>query len=291
MKLTTLEAAVLERLRKYRTNDPTLGERLRLGLAWMLVLLTLCVALAVLLARVDIPGIVFLPIGFFLGVAGREIGSQRRFIKWWPINREITDWNRVEQLLNGDPLPGRPEPVVPKTRVKWAVALGLCGFVAVFGLAVMSDQALAYVYNPTRNNPPRNVIVLSASWCPYCASLRRHLVELNVPYTELDVDETTEGRYAFYAVRGTGIPITIVGKHVLRGVGKHVRWQEIDAALKEAGYTAGTQTQPATTAAAASPGPSNEEPAADSPASSPLARGRVSLTPAPDHHPQTTPRP
>jgi hypothetical protein len=37
-------------------------------------------------------------------------------------------------------------------------------------------------------------------------------------------------------VRGTGIPITIVGQHVIRGAGKSGKWEKIDAALKEAGY-------------------------------------------------------
>ena len=235
MQLTKLEAAVLQRLNKYHTVSPTLGERLRAMSGWMTMMLVVCVALGVVLARLHVPGIVFLPAGIFLGALGRHIGSQRQYVKWWPINREITDWNRVEQLLNDAKF--APPPEQPrKTRVKWALAVGLCAFAAAFGIMVVTDQAKAYVYNPTRNNPPNSVIVLTASWCPYCESLRRHLVELKIPYTELDVDHTTEGRFAFSAVRGTGIPITVVGQQVIRGLGKTAKWETVDAALKQAGY-------------------------------------------------------
>lgn len=245
MQLTKLEAAALERLHKYRTVPPTLGERLRAMLRWMGAMVVLCVALAVLLARLRFPGIPFLAVGVLLGALGRDIGYQRSFVKWWPINRETMDWNRVEQLLADAKVAVRPEPAPKtKTRVKWAVAVGVSAFAVAFGLMVGADQARAYVYNPTRNNPADSVIVLTASWCPYCKSLRRHLVEQSIPYTELDVDHTTEGRYAFSAVRGTGIPITIVGQHVIRGSGKTGHWEKVDAALKEAGYPLTPETPP-----------------------------------------------
>lgn len=235
MELTKLEAAGLQRLNKYRTIDPTLGERLRAVSGLMGTLLVLSVALVVLSPRLKIPGIGFLPAGIFIGALLREIGNQRLFVKWWRVNREIIDWNQVERLMNDAKIGSRPEPVA-KTRVKWAIGVGLVGFAAVFGLAVGTDQAMAYAYNPTRNNPPDSVIVLTASWCGYCESLRRHLLEQKIPYTELDVDHTTEGRFGFKAVRARGIPVTIIGQHVIRGVGKKGTWDEIDTALKGAGY-------------------------------------------------------
>jgi mycoredoxin len=229
--LTRVEIEVLKRLQKYHSTPPILGERLRLVLGWMLLLLVPCVALVILLARLDIPGLSFVPIGIYLGAIGREISSQRRFVKWWPINREITDWSRVDQLLSQEPIPVTRAPATP-IRKKWAIAIGLSAFAVIFGLFVVTDQTLAYVYNPARQNPPDNVIVLSASWCTYCARLRQHLMESDIQYTELDVDHTTEGRWAFYALRGTGIPITIVGSEVIRGT----KWGKIDAALTKAGY-------------------------------------------------------
>jgi glutaredoxin len=232
MQLNRLEIAVLKRLQKYRCKEPTLGERLLLMLVWMLVLLVLCSALGILLARTKIPSLWAVPIGIYLGALGREISVQRRYVKWWPINREITDWTRVEQLLSHEPIAVSGAPST-RTRTKWAVAIGVSAFAVIFGLFVVTDQTLAYVYNPTRHNAPDNVIVLSASWCPHCEHLRRHLLESHIDYTELDVDHTTEGRWAFYALHGTGIPITIVGDQVIRGT----KWEKLDNALTKAGYT------------------------------------------------------
>jgi glutaredoxin len=231
MQLTKLDAAILKRLQTYHSTPPRLRERLLLVRGWMALLLLICAALAVLLARLEIPGLSFVPIGIYLGAIGREIGGQRLFVKRWPLNREITDWARVEQLLHQEPIPITPAQP-SQSRKKWAIVVGLSAFAIIFGLFVVTDQTLAYVYNPTRKNPADNVIVLSASWCPYCAKLRRHLIASDIPYTELDVDHTTEGNWGFYAVRGTGIPITIIGSEVIRGT----KWEKIDAALKKAGY-------------------------------------------------------
>jgi glutaredoxin len=154
------------------------------------------------------------------------------------LNREITDWDKVEQLLSGtreiSSVANHDAP--RKTRMGYAAAIGLAIFALAFGVAIAAERTLAYVYNPTRNNSPRHVIVLSASWCPYCMSLRHHLTELKVPYTDLDTEDTTEGRWAFVAIHGTGIPITIVGDQVIRGLGRESPWAKVDAALKTAGY-------------------------------------------------------
>jgi hypothetical protein len=55
-------------------------------------------------------------------------------------------------------------------------------------------------------------------------------------------------------VRGTGVPITIVGQQVIRGVGRpEARWSAIDGALREAGYFA-TMLQPSSPAHPPDPG-------------------------------------
>jgi hypothetical protein len=46
----------------------------------------------------------------------------------------------------------------------------------------------------------------------------------------------TEGRRAYAAIHGTGVPVTIVGDQVIRGLGRTAPWEKVDAALKTAGY-------------------------------------------------------
>jgi glutaredoxin len=204
----------------------------------MMVLLLPVVLFGYLTVRLQLPGGLLFVAGLYVGAVAREIGQQRRFVGFWTLNREITNWDRVDQLLSGTmELP--PVNPVPRSKVRMgsAIAMGVILFALACGLAIAAERALAYVYNPTRNNPPNHVIVLSASWCPYCMSLRHHLTELKVPYTDLDTEHTTEGRWAFAAVRGTGIPITIVGDQVIRGLSSNgSTWAKVDGALKRAGY-------------------------------------------------------
>jgi glutaredoxin len=239
MKLTPAQAAVLKRLQKYRVAAPALGERLRMAAGFMIALLLPVLLAGYLTVRLQLPGGLLLLAGLYVGAVAREIGQQRRFVHYWSLNREITDWDKVEQLLSGtQEMPPVANPVATrKTRMGYAVAIGAAIFALAFGVAIAAERTLAYVYNPTRNNPPRHVIVLSASWCPYCMSLRHHLTELKVPYTDLDTEDTTEGRWAFVAIHGTGIPVTIVGDKVIRGLGtEQSPWGKVDAALQTAGY-------------------------------------------------------
>jgi glutaredoxin len=239
MKLAALQAAILKRLQKYRTHPPSFGERARLSTPYLGVLLVLFVALGYVVSRLQIPGSLLLIAGIFLGVVAAELGNQNRYVRFWPLNREITDWQKVDQLVSGTAevsLPLQPERA-PKSRVGFAVVIGLVGFAVVFGLAIGAQRALAFAYDPTRNNPRHGVIVLTASWCGYCLSLRHHLTEMGIHYTDMDVEKTTEGAWAMTAVRARGVPVTIVGDKVIRGVGKPgSQWVEVDSALRKAGY-------------------------------------------------------
>jgi glutaredoxin len=242
MELNAAQRASVKRLARYRETPPRLWERIRLGTTAMVVMLPVYVLLGWLLVRLaDSPGLVPLLAGLYLGALLREAGSQARFARWWPLTRELTDWDKVEKLAaaaQAAPQAPAAAPVPPpRTRVLRAVRIGVAAFTVIFAIVVGVDQFVVYRFNPARGNAPDHVVVLSASWCGYCMSLRKHLAEMQVPYTDLDVEETTEGRLAFAAVRGSGVPVTIVGQQVIRGVGRgEALWSKVDAALVQAGY-------------------------------------------------------
>lgn len=247
MKLTPEQIAGLQRLRRYRATPPTLHERLRQVAGTMMLMLLLVLLLGYLTLRLHVPVVLVFVAGLLVGAAAREIGQQRRFVSFWPLNREITDWGHVDELLSGaKKLPGVNSVPSPKVRIRSAIAIGATFFVLAFGLAVGGERLLAYAYDPVRNNPPNHVIVLSASWCPYCMTLRHHLSGLNIPYTDLDTESTTEGSRAFTSLHGNGTPITIVGSQVIRGLGSATSpWATVDDALKRAGYSLPTTTNSA----------------------------------------------
>jgi glutaredoxin len=244
MKLNPVQLASLKRLRKYRDAPPTARERVGMALTVSLVLLIPFALVGALFLWLGARGALFLLAGLFLGAAAREIGHQRRFAQWWPFHRAITDWNKVDELLTeaAQPATHAAAQTEPVRKVQWSRAAVIA--VAVFGVAAgaafVVERVLAYTHNPVRTNAPNSVVILTTSWCGYCRSLREHLTKLNVPYVDLDVENTTEGRYAYLALRGTGVPMTVVGKQVIRGVGRDgdVPWRTIDTALTRAGYDA-----------------------------------------------------
>lgn len=234
MKLTPAQTLTLQRLKQYREQSPALGERVRLGMTLMLVLLVPFALLALATVWLKVPGALPLIAGAFIGAIAAEIGHQRRYINWWPLNREITDWQKVDQLLSGTaevPMPVSNARAQPP-RMGRVALIGVSAFVVIFGATLAADRALAFAHDPTRDNPPDGVILLTASWCGYCMNLRHHLTEMNIHYTDLDVEKTSEGAWAFTAVRGTGVPIAVVGNQVIRGA----QLRRVDDALKKVGY-------------------------------------------------------
>jgi len=248
MKLTPAQNLTLQRLKKYREQAPAFGERLRLASGLMIGLLVPFLILCGVTVWLKVIWALPLIAGAFIGAVTAEIGHQRRYVSWWPLNREITDWQKVDQLLNGTteiPVLAPSSARSQQPRLARAVMVGVTVFAVIFGATLAGDRALAYAHNPTRNNPPDGVILLTASWCGYCMSLRHHLTEMNVHYTELDVEKTTEGGWAFTAVHGTGVPITVVGNQVIRGLAREgSQWARVDQALTKPATGSRARTSP-----------------------------------------------
>jgi hypothetical protein len=99
MQLTTRQRQQLLKLREFHTTPPTISTYVRDGRR----------------ASIHIVIVGSIGIGFFLwagwpvasGFFGgmvlatlvRDVGWYRRIVKSWPLQREVTDWKRVEQLL------------------------------------------------------------------------------------------------------------------------------------------------------------------------------------------------
>jgi hypothetical protein len=104
MKLTKIQLKTLQFFYRFRDETPTIGRWLSFN--WFAWLPLLAIGLfGVLLTFVS--GVVFgwLVIGIAAGAFCRDIGRARSMKQVWPIYREITNWQRVTELLEADNKP------------------------------------------------------------------------------------------------------------------------------------------------------------------------------------------
>ena len=94
------------------------------------------------------------------------------------------------------------------------------------------------------------VVIFTVPACDACDLMRHHLVTLEIPFTEQNVDTDPVAQAALKALSGgVTVPTTAVGKKVVTGYNK----AGLQALLSAAGY--GLEKAPAVGAAAASSSP------------------------------------
>jgi len=110
-------------------------------------------------------------------------------------------------------------------------------FVLLFAVGFMIfDRASAWLYLPDPDS--RAVVIYTTSRCIYCKQLRHFLKSQKIPYTEHDVEFSISGIMGFWALKGRGVPITVIGPEVIYGVDLETTRQY----LSEAGYKLSTLT-------------------------------------------------
>lgn len=98
----------------------------------------------------------------------------------------------------------------------------------IAGVLLLLAIAGAFLYlrdadaGPLHPDDPRvstgddGIVMLAAQWCGYCRRQRQEFDRAQVRYRVLDID-TPAGDRAMQAVRARGVPVTVVGQHVIRG--------------------------------------------------------------------------
>ncbi|KFE56688.1 glutaredoxin family protein [Pseudomonas syringae] len=81
---------------------------------------------------------------------------------------------------------------------------------------------------PTHTQAQARVVMYATEWCGYCKQTRRFLDSKGIPYKEYDIEKSTEGRKAYEALGGRGIPLIDVNGTIIRGFSE----EAILAALK-----------------------------------------------------------
>lgn len=93
------------------------------------------------------------------------------------------------------------------------------------------DRYAAWVHRPDADDTA--VVIYTTAWCPYCARLRSALAANAVPHVEYDVEKSLQGQLGFWALRGRGVPVTVIGPKVIYGYDL----DRIARALGDSGYT------------------------------------------------------
>ncbi len=77
------------------------------------------------------------------------------------------------------------------------------------------------LFNPSQVVPEHTqatarVVLYTTEWCGYCTQIQRFLDQKGIPYKRVDIDKDSEGRKAYQALGGGGIPFVDVNGTLIR---------------------------------------------------------------------------
>ena len=111
-------------------------------------------------------------------------------------------------------------------------AFALLALVAVFAGVEISRSSVRPVHCDKDLTPGADtVVMLSASWCQYCAAARRYFVREKIEYCEYDVEQDPEGRRRYARMPVKMIPVLTLGHANFIGFEQ----EEIEKALQARG--------------------------------------------------------
>jgi glutaredoxin len=79
---------------------------------------------------------------------------------------------------------------------------------------------------------PREVKILSTTWCGVCKTAKNYLAGKGIYFSEYDVETSDIGRQEFKRLGGKGVPIILVGNQRMDGFSA----TKLDKMLKNVGY-------------------------------------------------------
>jgi len=74
--------------------------------------------------------------------------------------------------------------------------------------------------------------LLTTSWCGYCRQARAYLNSRGIPFEDLDVEKSAQGKQEYRELEGRGVPIILVGNQRMNGYSQ----AQLDTMLRTAGH-------------------------------------------------------
>ncbi|MBY0572106.1 MAG: glutaredoxin family protein [Undibacterium sp.] len=66
-------------------------------------------------------------------------------------------------------------------------------------------------------NAETKVVMYGTKWCAYCKKTREYLTEKNIPFLDIDIEDSVPGAAQFKALGGGSIPKVLIGERQIIG--------------------------------------------------------------------------
>ncbi|ARU26675.1 glutaredoxin family protein [Cellvibrio sp. PSBB006] len=95
----------------------------------------------------------------------------------------------------------------------------LIGFLVLLAVAFNWKKFTADAQTPANISMAhgQQVVLYATDWCGYCARTRKYFKDNNIPFTEYDIEKSSEGREQYDQLNGKGVPLLVVNGEVIRG--------------------------------------------------------------------------
>ena len=95
------------------------------------------------------------------------------------------------------------------------------------GVPVVSSQG-----KPAAGGAKGSVKLYTTTWCGYCTKARAHLKSKGIPYEDLDVEKSAQGKQEYASLKARGVPVILIGSQRMDGFDP----ARMDTMLKAAGH-------------------------------------------------------
>ncbi|EPJ80725.1 glutaredoxin [Pseudomonas sp. CFII64] len=94
--------------------------------------------------------------------------------------------------------------------------------IMLFVVVYQNWGKIEHFFNPspavaTQSQAQARVVLYATDWCGYCKQTRRFLDSKGIAFKEYDIEKSPEGRKAYEALGGRGIPLIDVNGTIIRG--------------------------------------------------------------------------
>jgi glutaredoxin len=63
----------------------------------------------------------------------------------------------------------------------------------------------------------KTVTIYTATWCGICDTAKQYFRQQDIPYKEYDIETSSKGQKDFRKLKGTGVPIILIGNKRMNG--------------------------------------------------------------------------